>query len=258
MGGFRGGRLGLCALLVLGCLAGAGIALTDQPAWSGDVLNMLEKIATKHNDRIVDEDRTLLERRLVSNARVNLFVRGPGPSTAAFTFRTDDRSRVRALRRGSDENPTLRVTAKRETIEQIYRSDDHRAAIATAVRNGRIQVERVYWGIPIGREEVVVGAGGVVLIIVVAKYGLEALFSWVIHGLQTVFGALTTVVNGIWEILEGLGVIITLLKELGMLKRVKESLAGAWERLRRAVGKVLNLGRTPPSGDDVDEQDRDR
>lgn len=237
MGGTVAGRVGLAVVLAAALLAGGGAAQAEDPAWADDLLAELEGAAEAYNARDDRDEGGLLERWLLRNARVNLYVTGPDGATAAYSFRVDERFRVTDLRRGARPEPTLRVTTSRETVAALVAARDTPAAVHRNVRNGRIRVQRVVgllglW-IAVGVPEVALGAGGMTaLALAGTRFGSGSLLSTTRSGIRGAIAALGRAVRSLWRALGQIAAGLTILDQLGLLDRLRERVARWWSAIR--------------------------
>jgi hypothetical protein len=237
-----GARIGLFAVLAVSLLGGAGVAGADQPAWADDLFGEMEEAADEYNDHAAADERGVVERWLLRGARVDVLVRGEGDATAAYSFRIDDRYRVTDLRRGTHDDPTLRVKTSRAVVRRVTAADDTGEAIRRAVERGDIRLVRVLepvpgWEVGVGAVGAAVGVGGVGLVVLAAtKFGADGLLSAAGRTVQRTLGVLGRLVRLLWAVLEKVLSVLTLLDYFGWLDPVRDAVAALGERIRRLVG----------------------
>jgi len=163
---------------------------------------------------------------------------------------------------GGDTSIQLRVRTSKAAIERIADADDPSTAIDREGWAGRVRIKCIYEPLPgvvlaVGVGEVIVGAGGVLLAVAaVAKFGVQGILSALWGGLQQLLSGLVSAGRTLRESLGSIATLLTVLDQLGLLKRVKEAVGRAYERIRTAVlgvGAWLQSGGTD-TGDD-DERD---
>lgn len=239
----KGYRLLLVVVLVGAALAGAAAAQADEPRWADDLAERLDRAAAEYNADLAAGDHGILERWLVRNARVNLYVEGPDGEVAAYAFRTDDEYRISGLRQGTFDDPTLRVRTTKTTVDRIAGASDKQALVAREVQRGKIRVHRVFTvgglQIPVGVEHVVAGAtGAAVVAIAVGKVGLDAIVSAVLSGLRDLAAWLVAGASAVRNQLGAIGAALTILDQLGVLDDFRRAIAWVGVSLRNTVSTV--------------------
>lgn len=263
----RSANVGFLAVLVLALAAVGGVvqpvesaqlAESAQPEWSDDLFDRLENAASEYNAR-GGSDAGFVERSLLRNARINLYVSDDAGAQEVYSLRLDDELHVTQLQRGPLDDPTLRVETTKATVDQIATTEDSEAAVVRAVRNRQIRVERVlhlFAGVRlrIGIGDVLVGVGSVaVLSLAGAKFGTGPILSFLHDVARGVFTALQRV----WNYLSGIGLggiatILTILEKIDLLEPLKKLVRRLRKAIREAVAAI-----SKPLGGSSTEKDRD-
>jgi hypothetical protein len=255
----------LAVIVVLGALVvvpSGGVAAQSEgsssPEWADETFERLEDAVESYNAR--GGDPGVLEGWFLRNARINLYVRDDDGVRAVYSLRLDDEARVTALERGRLEDPTLRVTTTKRTVDGIDAADDVEAEVGRSIRSGRIRVERVFELLPglrisVGVEEVLVGVGGVVAgSIAVAKVGLDTTLSFLRGLIQRLLGLL----RGLWTSLRGIGLggvatLLTILEKLGLLEPLRRLVQRVRKAIRGAFDAVVGPREPPANRNEPDE-----
>lgn len=257
------GSVLLIAAFLSGPLVAPGVAQDDQPEWADDVFDRLERAVEGYNAGLGPERRGVLERWLLAEARVNLYVEGPDGGEVVASFRTDDSLRITHLQRGRLGNPTLRVRASRAAVERVAGADDPARAVDNEILNGRIRIKRVFRLLPgvviaVGVREAGLATGGVLLATAaVAKLGVKGLLSALWAGVQKLLSGVLAAGRTLWESLGSIATMLTVLDQLGLLERLKATAGEVYERLRAVVLGVRSRvrGTSPPATDGDDGRD---
>lgn len=240
----KGLRVLLVVVIAVGALAAVGAAQGDDPAWATDVYEQLDRAASAYNADVEGGDFGTLERWLVRDARVNLYVEGPDGAVAAYTFRTDDRLRVHELRRGTADDPTLVVRTSRAIIDRVAAAPDKPAFVGRQVRHGEIRVHRVVTvgglRFPVGVEHVIAGAAGVaVLTIAATKFSVDTLLSSLVATAKGVLEWLAGAAASIWQHVGGIATGLTILDQLGLMDDLRRAVDWVLVGVRRTVASVV-------------------
>jgi hypothetical protein len=255
----------LVVLVVLGALvvglSGGVAAQSDEsssPEWADETFERLGDAVEEYNAR--GGDPGVIEGWLLRNARVNLHVSDDEGARAVYSLRLDDEARVTALERGRFEDPTLRVTTTKRTVDGIDTSDDVEAEVRRGVQSGRIRVERVFELLPglrigVGVEEVLVGVGGVLAAsVAVAKVGLDTTLSF----LRGLIRRLVVLLRDLWASFRGIGLgglatLLTVLEKLGLLEPLQRLVGRVRRAIRNAFDAVLGPREPPANRNEPDE-----
>ncbi|MFB6295619.1 MAG: hypothetical protein ABEH66_02105 [Halobacteriales archaeon] len=251
-----------CIVLAVGLLAGSGAAQTDQPEWSDDILHRMESAAADYNSNIGTNEVGFLERYLLRNARVNLYVSDKSGSEAVFSFRTDEQLRVTDLRRAKHQNPTLQVRTSKEVVEEVSNADNKLKAVKRKIWTREIRVKRVYgiFGlvIAVGVTEIVGTAAIGAVALAAGKFGPSSALSSARSAVGRAVHRLVSAGGSVWQNLGKIAAAVTLLDQLDLLDQLQQTVSDTWDGIRTKVAGILTRlsGESPEAKQDNENREQ--
>lgn len=191
-------------LIVVLLSGGAGIDQAGQPEWTEDFYVELKGWAEEYNSQVETDSVGFPGSGLVRDERVNLYVKASDGSEAVYSFRTDERLRIRDLERGKRDDVTLRVATTKATLERVANEEDSAAALRRAILIRDIRIQRVLRlpsgsVIAIGSPEVIIGS----LALVATAFALTKAWSGAVWILRALPARLTAAVRWAIGVTEG-------------------------------------------------------
>jgi hypothetical protein len=137
------GIIAIVVLVLLGSVTPLASAQSSQPAWGDDLFRNAEDMADRYNS-FMEGKTPSFKAKQVAGEKINLVItdRSSG-ETVTFSFRSDDRVRLRELRQEARDDATLTMSTDRATIRKINAADRPHLAYEEAIENGDIKITGV-------------------------------------------------------------------------------------------------------------------
>jgi hypothetical protein len=118
-------------------------AQSSQPAWGDDLFRNAEDMAERYNSFMEGSEPSRIAKQ-VAGEKINLVItdRSSG-ETVTFSFRSDDRVRLRELRQEPRDDATLTMSTDRATIRKINAADRPHIVYKDAIESGDIKITGV-------------------------------------------------------------------------------------------------------------------